>query len=78
MMRPIIIHMKKAHQEGFGKNGCIYNYKKKSKYSAIKKTMCQRRKNSKDLKILSVLPLRSKNKRAVNLRVDSDSKHRKE
>lgn len=39
-IQPIIILMKKAHQQEFGKNVCIYSCKKKSKYSAAKRTLC--------------------------------------
>lgn len=36
--------MKKAHQQDFGKNVCIYSCKKKSKYSAAKRKLCLKKK----------------------------------
>lgn len=39
--------MKKAHQQDFGKNVCIYSCKKKSKYSAAKRKLCLKKKKKK-------------------------------
>lgn len=39
--------MKTAHQQDFGKNVCIYSCKKKSKYSAAKRTLCLKKKHKK-------------------------------
>lgn len=55
--------MKKAHQQDFGKNVCIYSCKKKSKYSAAKRTLCLKKPH---LKILGMLSLGTNNTDAVN------------
>lgn len=56
--------MKKAHQQDFGKNVCIYSCKKKSKYSAVKRTLCREK------KILGMLSLETNNTNVVNLSVN--------
>lgn len=40
--------MRKAHQQLSGKNACIYSCKNKSKYSAVKRTLCPEKKKCQD------------------------------
>lgn len=62
-MQPIIILIQQAHQQDVGNSVCIYSCKKKSKYSAVNRTLCLKKI---PFKILSMLLLGTNNPNAVN------------